>query len=116
MRVPTESPRLRKRAQKPSFGDHNLPIGAPCLCRQAQTGPRRVTSAPIPDCLFSGQPLELGVLQEAHKNDAGAHAHEVFTSIIRTNLRRLAGAPMIQSLFDVFRSGKAPSISVPLPI
>lgn len=47
-------------------------------------------------------------VSHCNKTESGAHAHEVLTSIIRTNLRRLANTPMVQALFDVFRTGLAP--------
>lgn len=42
------------------------------------------------------------------KNWRGALAHGVYTSIIRTNLRRLRDTPMIDALLRVFRTGLAP--------
>lgn len=47
-------------------------------------------------------------VSHCNKTETGAHAHEVITSIIRTNLRRLARAPIIQPLLAVFRTGQPP--------
>ena len=47
-------------------------------------------------------------VSHCNKNAPGAHAHEVFTSLIRTIRRRIAGAPIIPALFDLFRTGLAP--------
>ena len=55
-------------------------------------------------------------VSHCNKTEAGAHAHEVITSVIRTNLRRLAGAPLIQPLLAVFLTGQMPPRTHPPPL